>query len=64
MICKECAKFAAWNREVFDSNQEKIGTKYELLTKPFFKHPKKCGCPCMHKMPTQWEDSFSCERPE
>jgi len=52
-ICEHCSEAAEYNRTAFDFG-----------AKTFQKHPKNCGCPCMHKDPTQWEDMFSVSRPE
>lgn len=53
MICKACAWAGDTNREIYES-----GKNNGIVAG----HPKNCGCPCMHKMPKQWEKMFSTKR--
>lgn len=52
MICKLCSKAAEWNRAIIDEGR----------TAKLHKHPKNCGCPCMHRNGA-WEKLFSVGRP-
>jgi len=52
MICDDC-------RYAGDDSRWNFNQGY-----PPVSHPKDCGCPCMHKMPTQWEDMFSVKEPD
>lgn len=58
MICKKCRKAAKKNRKIF--------TEHGWVPRccPMKPHPENCGCPCQHRVPTQWEDMFSVERPK
>lgn len=53
MICKHCARAGDLNRGRFETG----GGDRDM-----FPHPENCGCPCMHKMPKQWEKMFSTKR--
>ncbi len=62
MICKQCAEVGATNRIRYEMS---IHPDAEVLAwdTTLVEHPQNCGCPCMHKTPTQWEDMFSVPQP-
>lgn len=54
MICNRCKLVASTNRKLFNAGKYPPGG--------WIQHPD-CGCACMHKAPTQWEDMFSVKEP-
>jgi hypothetical protein len=52
MICKPCADAAAASRKLL--NRQGVSKA---------KHPRNCGCPCMHKVAEKWEKQFSVPEP-
>lgn len=55
MISEKCAQVADENRRRYDQ-----GKRWK---KDFLRFPKNCQCACMHKLPTEWENMYSCPQP-